>query len=78
MHIGLAQEGDLIDGCVVRPKTAYPFYEMILRNTWDYSRRHEERYQPSTSSCARMHKYTIRIIDMTAILCVKISGRQAL
>jgi protoporphyrinogen oxidase len=74
IQIGLAKEGDLIDGCVVRQKKAYPVYDD------DYSRhvaviRQEldDRY-PNLHLVGRngMHKYNNQDhAMMTAMLCVE-------
>lgn len=74
LQIGLAEEDDFIDGCVVRQKKAYPVYD-------DHYARHvatirgeiEERY-PNLHLVGRngMHKYNNQDhAMMTAMLCVE-------
>jgi protoporphyrinogen oxidase len=74
IQIGLAKEGDLVDGCVVRQKKAYPVYDD------DYSRhvatiRNElESNYPNLHLVGRngMHKYNNQDhAMMTAMLCVE-------
>src|SRR5437660_733536 len=74
IQIGLAKEGDLVDGCVVRQKKAYPVYDD------DYVRhvatiRHElETSYPNLHLVGRngMHKYNNQDhAMMTAMLCVE-------
>jgi protoporphyrinogen oxidase len=74
IKIGLAEEGDILDGTVVRQKKAYPVYDD------DYSRHVatireelEERY-PNLHLVGRngMHKYNNQDhAMMTAMLCVE-------
>ncbi|HEV8618317.1 MAG TPA: NAD(P)/FAD-dependent oxidoreductase [Candidatus Udaeobacter sp.] len=74
IQIGLAKEGDLIDGCVVRQKKAYPVYDddyarhvAIIRQELD------DRY-PNLHLVGRngMHKYNNQDhAMMTAMLCVE-------
>ena len=74
IKIGLAREGDLIDGCVVRQKKAYPVYDddyarhvAIIRQELD------DRY-PNLHLVGRngMHKYNNQDhAMMTAMLCVE-------
>ncbi len=74
IQIGLAHAGDVVDGCVVRQKKAYPVYDD------DYSRHVatirneiEERY-PNLHLVGRngMHKYNNQDhAMMTAMLCVE-------
>ena len=74
MQIGLARDGDVVDGCVVRQKKAYPVYDD------DYSKHVatirdeiEERY-PNLHLIGRngMHKYNNQDhAMMTAMLCVE-------
>ena len=74
IKIGLAKEGDLIDGCVVRQKKAYPVYDddyarhvAIIRQELD------DRY-PNLHLVGRngMHKYNNQDhAMMTAMLCVE-------
>jgi protoporphyrinogen oxidase len=73
-QIGLAKEGDVLDGCVVRQKKAYPVYDddyakhvAVIRNELD------QRY-PNLHLVGRngMHKYNNQDhAMMTAMLCVE-------
>jgi protoporphyrinogen oxidase len=74
IQIGLARTGDVIDGCVVRQRKAYPVYDddyarqvAIIRNELD------QRY-PNLHLVGRngMHKYNNQDhAMMTAMLCVE-------
>jgi protoporphyrinogen oxidase len=72
--IGLAQPGDLIDGCVVRQKKAYPVYDdNYARHVETLRRELEERF-PTLYLVGRngMHKYNNQDhAMMTAMLCVE-------
>ena len=74
MQIGLAQEGDVIDGCVVRQKKAYPVYDDdYAQHVATIRAEIEERY-PNLHLVGRngMHKYNNQDhAMMTAMLCVK-------
>jgi protoporphyrinogen oxidase len=53
LQIGLAREGDVIDGCVVRQKKAYPVYDDDYAQHVAIVREEiEERYRTCTSSAA--------------------------
>jgi protoporphyrinogen oxidase len=74
LKIGLARDGDFLDGCVVRQKKAYPVYDD------DYARHvatiREELYEryPNLHLVGRngMHKYNNQDhAMMTAMLCVE-------
>ncbi len=72
--IGLAHQGDLIDGCVVRQKKAYPVYDDdYARHVATIRRELEERY-PNLHLVGRngMHKYNNQDhAMMTAMLCTE-------
>jgi protoporphyrinogen oxidase len=74
MQIGLAQAGDVIDGCVVRQKKAYPVYDDdYAQHVATIREEIEERY-PNLHLVGRngMHKYNNQDhAMMTAMLCVK-------
>ena len=74
MQIGLAQEGDVIDGCVVRQKKAYPVYDDdYAKHVATIRDEIEERY-PNLHLVGRngMHKYNNQDhAMMTAMLCVE-------
>jgi len=74
LQIGLAREGDVIDGCVVRQKKAYPVYDDdYARHVATIREEIEERY-PNLHLVGRngMHKYNNQDhAMMTAMLCVK-------
>ena len=74
IQIGLAQEGDVVDGCVVRQKKAYPVYDDdYARARRDDPRRAGRRY-PNLHLVGRngMHKYNNQDhAMMTAMLCVE-------
>jgi protoporphyrinogen oxidase len=73
-QIGLAQEGDVIDGCVVRQKKAYPVYDDdYAQHVATIRDEIEERY-PNLHLVGRngMHKYNNQDhAMMTAMLCVE-------
>jgi protoporphyrinogen oxidase len=74
IKIGLAKEGDLVDGCVVRQKKAYPVYDDdYARHVATVRQELEDRY-PSLHLVGRngMHKYNNQDhAMMTAMLCVE-------
>jgi protoporphyrinogen oxidase len=74
MKIGLAQEGDVMDGCVVRQKKAYPVYDDdYARHVATIRQELEDRY-PNLHLVGRngMHKYNNQDhAMMTAMLCVE-------
>jgi protoporphyrinogen oxidase len=74
IQIGLAKEGDFIDGCVVRQKKAYPVYDDdYARHVATIRQELETRY-PNMHLVGRngMHKYNNQDhAMMTAMLCVE-------
>ena len=74
IQIGLAREGDFVDGCVVRQKKAYPVYDDdYARNVATIRQELETRY-PNLHLVGRngMHKYNNQDhAMMTAMLCVE-------
>jgi protoporphyrinogen oxidase len=74
IQIGLAKEGDLVDGCVVRQKKAYPVYDDdYARNVAIIRQELDDRY-PNLHLVGRngMHKYNNQDhAMMTAMLCVE-------
>jgi len=74
IQIGLAKEGDLIDGCVVRQKKAYPVYDDdYARHVGTIRQELDTRY-PNLHLVGRngMHKYNNQDhAMMTAMLCVE-------
>jgi protoporphyrinogen oxidase len=74
IQIGLAQAGDVIDGCVVRQKKAYPVYDDdYAQHVATIREEIEERY-PNLHLVGRngMHKYNNQDhAMMTAMLCVE-------
>jgi protoporphyrinogen oxidase len=74
IQIGLAKEGDLIDGCVVRQKKAYPVYDDdYARHVAVVRQELDDRY-PNLHLVGRngMHKYNNQDhAMMTAMLCVE-------
>jgi protoporphyrinogen oxidase len=74
VKIGLATEGDLVDGCVVRQKKAYPVYDDdYARNVATIREELDTRY-PNLHLVGRngMHKYNNQDhAMMTAMLCVE-------
>ncbi len=73
-HIGLAKEGDFVDGCVVRQKKAYPVYDDdYARHVATIRQELDTRY-PNLHLVGRngMHKYNNQDhAMMTAMLCVE-------
>ena len=74
IKIGLAQEGDVVDGTVVRQKKAYPVYDDdYARHVATIRQELEQRY-PNLHLVGRngMHKYNNQDhAMMTAMLCVE-------
>src|SRR6266487_833418 len=74
VKIGLAKEGDFVDGCVVRQKKAYPVYDDdYARHVATVRQELETRY-PNLHLVGRngMHKYNNQDhAMMTAMLCVE-------
>jgi protoporphyrinogen oxidase len=74
LQIGLAQEGDFLDGCVVRQKKAYPIYDDdYARHVATVRQELDDRY-PNLHLVGRngMHKYNNQDhAMMTAMLCVE-------
>ena len=74
IKIGLAKEGDVLDGCVVRQKKAYPVYDDdYARHVATIREELEERY-PNLHLVGRngMHKYNNQDhAMMTAMLCAE-------
>jgi protoporphyrinogen oxidase len=74
IKIGLAKQGDLVDGCVVRQKKAYPVYDDdYARHVATIRQELEDRY-PNLHLVGRngMHKYNNQDhAMMTAMLCVE-------
>jgi protoporphyrinogen oxidase len=74
MQIGLAKEGDVVDGCVVRQKKAYPVYDDHYAQHVDTIRTEFESRYPNLHLVGRngMHKYNNQDhAMMTAMLCVE-------
>jgi protoporphyrinogen oxidase len=74
MQIGLAKEGDVMDGCVVRQKKAYPVYDDDYARHVDTIREEFESRYPNLHLVGRngMHKYNNQDhAMMTAMLCVE-------
>ena len=74
IQIGLAMEGDFIDGCVVRQKKAYPVYNDDYAQNVDIVRWELETRYPNLHLIGRngMHKYNNQDhAMMTAMLCVE-------
>jgi protoporphyrinogen oxidase len=72
--IGLAQPGDVLDGCVVRQPKAYPVYDDDYAEHVDALRRELEARFPTLHLVGRngMHKYDNQDHAMvTAMLCVE-------
>ena len=81
-QIGLAQPGDVVDGCVVRQAKAYPVYDDAYADHVAVIREELERGYPGLHLVGRngMHKYNNQDhAMMTAMLTVKniLSGREA-
>ena len=74
VKIGLAREGDFVDGCVVRQKKAYPVYDDdYARHVATIREELDDRY-PNLHLVGRngMHKYNNQDhAMMTALLCVE-------
>jgi protoporphyrinogen oxidase len=74
LQIGLAREGDFVDGCVVRQKKAYPVYDDdYARHVATIRQELDDRY-PNLHLVGRngMHKYNNQDhAMMTAMLCVE-------
>jgi protoporphyrinogen oxidase len=74
IQIGLAKEGDFIDGCVVRQKKAYPVYDDDYAQNVEIIRHELEKCYPNLHLVGRngMHKYNNQDhAMMTAMLCVE-------
>ncbi len=74
LQIGLAKEGDVLDGCVVRQKKAYPVYNDDYARHVDTIREELEERFPTLHLVGRngMHKYNNQDhAMMTAMLCVE-------
>ena len=74
LQIGLAQEGDFVDGCVVRQKKAYPVYDDDYATHVATIRDKIEEHYPNLHLVGRngMHKYNNQDhAMMTAMLCVE-------
>ncbi len=74
IQIGLAEEGDVLDGCVVRQKKAYPVYDDHYASHVDTIRMELEDRYPNLHLVGRngMHKYNNQDhAMMTAMLCTE-------
>ena len=74
IQIGLAKQGDLVDGCVVRQKKAYPVYDDDYSQNVAFIRQELERRYPNLHVVGRngMHKYNNQDhAMMTAMLSVE-------
>ncbi len=74
IQIGLAKQGDFVDGCVVRQKKAYPVYDDDYAQNVAVIRRELETRYPNLHVVGRngMHKYNNQDhAMMTAMLCVE-------
>ena len=74
IQIGLAEEGDVLDGCVVRQKKAYPVYDDDYSTHVAVIRDELEARYPNLHLVGRngMHKYNNQDhAMMTAMLCVE-------
>src|ERR1700720_1656901 len=74
IKIGLAREGDILDGCVVRQKKAYPVYDDDYAEHVATIRDELDRRYPNLHLVGRngMHKYNNQDhAMMTAMLCVE-------
>jgi protoporphyrinogen oxidase len=74
IQIGLAREGDLLDGCVVRQKKAYPVYDDDYAQHVATIRDELDSAYPNLHLVGRngMHKYNNQDhAMMTAMLCVE-------
>ena len=73
-QIGLAETGDILDGCVVRQAKAYPVYDDHYAQNVDVIRREIEQHYPGLHLVGRngMHKYNNQDhAMMTAMLTVE-------
>ncbi len=73
-QIGLAQTGDVVDGCVVRQKKAYPVYDDNYARHVATIRTELDQHYPNLHLVGRngMHKYNNQDhAMMTAMLCVE-------
>ena len=74
IQIGLAREGDVVDGCVVRQKKAYPVYDDDYAKHVATIREELDARYPNLHLVGRngMHKYNNQDhAMMTAMLCVE-------
>src|SRR4051812_29815367 len=74
IQIGLAHEGDVLDGCVVRQKKAYPVYDDHYAEHVATIREELDRRYPNLHLVGRngMHKYNNQDhAMMTAMLCAE-------
>jgi protoporphyrinogen oxidase len=74
IKIGLAREGDILDGCVVRQKKAYPVYDDDYAEHVATIRDELDRRYPNLHLVGRngMHKYNNQDhAMMTAMLCAE-------
>ena len=74
MEIGLSHEGDVVDGCVVRQKKAYPVYDDDYAKHVNTIRAELDARFPNLHLVGRngMHKYNNQDhAMMTAMLCVE-------
>ena len=74
IKIGLAKQGDVVDGCVVRQKKAYPVYDDDYAKHVATIRTELERNYPNLHLVGRngMHKYNNQDhAMMTAMFCVE-------
>src|SRR5436189_518013 len=74
IKIGLAREGDVLDGCVVRQKKAYPVYDDDYAEHVSTIRGELDRRYPNLHLVGRngMHKYNNQDhAMMTAMLCAE-------
>ena len=74
MQIGLSHEGDVVDGCVVRQKKAYPVYDDDYAKHVSTIREELDQRYPNLHLVGRngMHKYNNQDhAMMTAMLCVE-------
>ena len=74
IKIGLSEEGDVMDGCVVRQKKAYPVYDDEYARHVDTVRQELDARYPNLHLVGRngMHKYNNQDhAMMTAMLCVE-------
>jgi protoporphyrinogen oxidase len=74
IQIGLAKEGDFVDGCVVRQKKAYPVYDDDYARHVAIIRQELDTRYPNLHLVGRngMHKYNNQDhAMMTAMLCAE-------